>query len=236
MSWCSRSRVRAAALVWTATLALVPPVRAQTAPAGWRRRDDVELAGGVGWLGPVALGDRDAELRANSTIADPYRLFSSETRVGGAPFFDARVGVALSRRYVVEGRVAYSRSELATTVSADVEQARPLTAVESVGEYLVEGGVAVRLTGLAFARVLPFAAAGAGYTRGLHDGRAFIEEGRAYYVGGGVRRTFFTRVRGGLRSAGWRVDGRLYLQSGGLSADEGVRVRPAVGASVFVSF
>jgi hypothetical protein len=135
--------------------------------------------------------------------------------------------------------VGYSRSELGTTVSADAERASSLTAVESVGEYLVEGGVAVQLDRLAFAQVRPFAAAGAGYRRRLHDRRAFIEEGRAYYVGGGVRRAFLTRLtrqQGGLRSAGWRVDGRLYLLSGGLSAGEGVHLRPAISASFFVTF
>jgi hypothetical protein len=239
MFWFSRSKAagRGAFVLAAAVVVLAVQASAQTVPAPASASEGrVELAAGFGWLGAVALGERDGALRGNASPAEPFRLFSSETRLAGAPSVDGRVTVALNPRYGVEGRVAYARPELRTSLSADFEHAPPLTATEAVSEFLVEGGIAVRLTGVRAARMSTFVTGGAGYRRQLHDGRTFIEESTVYYAGGGLRRVFLSRPQGALRSVGWRAEGRLYLLSGGAFADEGVRPRPAAGASIFVTF
>jgi hypothetical protein len=195
-----------------------------------------EVSGGVGWFGSIDLGERDALLRANGPRSQTSTLFDARARLGDAPTFDGRVSVGLTPVVAVEGRFLHARSELAATLSGDFEQAASLTATEPLSEYLIEGGATLRLMSLEFARMLPFVAAGGGYRRQLHDGRALVEEGKAFYVGGGVRRPFFTRPRGGVRSVGWRVDARLYLLSGVLGEDDNLRPRPSAGVSLFVTF
>ena len=240
MSWSKPGNVRRTRVLVLAALVAMPPVAwAQPSPpaaAGGTTSTRIELAGGVGWLGGVALGDRDASLRPNSTSAEPFRLFASETRAEGTPSVHARVGVALGRRYQLEGQLSYTRPDRTTTVSADVEQARSLSAPEPVSEYLAEGGLAVWLPRASFAGVIPFVAGGAGYRRQLHEGRAFIEQGSVFYAGGGLRRALLSRSSGRFRAAGWRVDGRLYVLSSESSADDEMPLRPAVSASLFVGF
>jgi hypothetical protein len=195
-----------------------------------------EVSGGVGWFGSLDLGERDAVLRPNGPRSQTFALFNARPRLGDGPTFDGRVSVMLTPGVAVEGRFLHARSELAASLSCDVEGAASLTATEPLSEYLVEGGATLRLTSLEFARMLPFVAAGGGYRRQLHDGRALVEEGKAFYVGGGVRQPFFTRALGGVRSVGWRVDARLYLLSGVLAEDDDLHPRPSVGASLFVAF
>ena len=54
--------------------------RAQTTEPPLRR---LELAAGIGFLGGAPLGDADADLRSG-TLHDPYRLFTTSSRVLGA--------------------------------------------------------------------------------------------------------------------------------------------------------
>ena len=159
------------------------------------RRVEVGFGGGV--LGGAALGALDANLRANALPPDDYTLFATETRFAAAPFAELQAGVALTRRFGVEARVAFGRPELRTSVSADVEGAPPLTVVERVDQYLIEGAVIVMFDELRLGGAVPFATAGAEYLRQLHERGTVVEEGHVYNVGGGMKFWLFhaRRVR-----------------------------------------
>jgi hypothetical protein len=117
-----------------------------------------------------------------------------------------------------------------------VEGAPGITLVERLDEYLIDGGINVRLDEFSWKGLTPFAAVGAGYLRQLHEGLSLIEEGRVYYVGGGAKYALFSRLRGVPRAAGARTDVRLNLLSGGITLDESLRAHVSVSGSVFVVF
>lgn len=196
----------------------------------------VEVAAGVGMFGGGSLGSADAAIRSNSTTPAPFRLFSTDSAFVRAPVVEARLGTALSRRYEVEARFSFSRPELRSSISSDVEDAPGLTVVERVDQYLIDGALLVLFDEARLGSAVPFASAGAGYLRQLHEGLTVIESGRVYHVGGGVKHWFLSRARGAVRAAGVRADARLYFFSGGIAVDDGPRPQAAVSASFFAAF
>jgi hypothetical protein len=195
----------------------------------------LEVAAGGGFFRGSALGARDANLRANDAQASPLRLFSTDTDLAGVPFFEGRVGYRLTRRLDVEGRFTRSRPELRTSLSADVESAAALTAVETLDHYLIEAGVTVMLDEFRFGGTVPFVSGGAGYVRQLHEGQTLINQGRDYYVGGGVKHVLVARPRATLKVLGVRAEATLRVLDGDVVFDERVR-RLGLSGSLFVAF
>lgn len=217
-----------------ALLLLAAPALAQPVDPPVRR---VEVTVGGGWLGGAAVGSRDASLRQNASPPEPLRLFSSDTDLSGAPALDAAVGLAFSRRWAVEGGVAFSHPELRTSISGDAEGAPAIAVAERIDQYVVEGRLLVLLEEVRLGgRTVPFVAAGAGYLRQLHEGRTVIEEGHVYHVGGGLKHWLRARGRGFIKAAGLRADARLYVFVAGISFDDGARPHGAVSGAVFVTF
>ena len=211
------------------------PSRAQTAEQRPLKRIDVEFGGGL--LGGASLGKDDANLRANAAEKRPYRVFSADSRFGSAPAMHARVAYALSRRFSVEGGAVFARPRIRTSVSADVEGAAPLAIDEQIDQYFFEGSLLILLEGLRLGqRTIPFAVAGGGYLRQLHEGQTVIEEGRVYHVGGGVKHWLLARDRGFIRAAGLRGDARLYLLAAGIAFHGNTRPRGAASGGVFITF
>jgi hypothetical protein len=219
-------------LIGLCLLAAVPvSSRAQTPEPPLHR---LELAGGIGISGSMTLGARDGDLR--SSASGPYRLFRSSTRQDGAPVLDLHAGFDLTRRWGLQAHMAFGRPEVQTSLSDDAEGAPAITAVEQLDHYLIDGGVVFRLHELDVKGIQPFVTGGAGYLRQLHEGRAEIEEGSVYHVGGGARYWFSTSDRGLFRATGLRGDVRLNILSGGISLDGGSRRYPSLSGSFFVMF
>jgi len=194
-----------------------------------------ELAGGIGVLTGAGLGDQNADLRT-STAGQPYRLFNSSSRIAAAPILDLRAGIALTRRYGVEAHAAYGHPELKTALSSDAEGAPAITAVERLDQYLIDGGGVVRFDEWTVHGFAPFAVAGAGYLRQLHEDLTVTAEGHLFFVGGGVKYGLVSRPRGWLRGIGARADGRVNVLSGGIEIGDSARTHIAVSGSVFVVF
>lgn len=223
----ARRAVLAAALM----LVAAAPAGAQSDPPLRR----LQLAAGIGVLGGATLGTADATLRS-STSSDPYRVFTTSTRLAGAPVLDLRAAIDLSRRFAVEAHALFGHPELRTEATGDVENAPAIVAVERLDHYLIDGGIVVKLDELRVKDWQPFAAAGAGYLRQLHEGLTLTEEGRVFYVGGGARRTLFVRTRGFVRGLGARGDVRLNVLSGGITVDDTARRHLSASGSIFVVF
>lgn len=205
--------------------------RAQTDPPLHR----LQLAAGLGFLGGASLGDADANLRANAT-QDPYRVFATSSRQAGAIALDLRAAVDLTRRLGLEAHAVFGHPELHTDVTGDVENAPAVDAVERLDNYLIDGGIVITLHEFRVNHWLPFAAAGVGYLRQLHEGLTFTEDGHLFYVGGGVRRTFVTRTTGFVRGVGVRGDVRLNVLSGGITIEDKSRNHLLASAGLFVVF
>ena len=198
-----------------------------SAPAG-----RLQVSVGAGWLGGASFGEQPADLRGAS--GNPYRLFESETSLRGTGLFEARGGFAFAKRYAIEGRAAMSKPELQTVVSSDAEASGTFTLVESLDQYIFDGGVLVHLDELEAFGLKPFAIGGFGYVRQLHEEQQLVETGHLFYVGGGVTLPLFSRAQGFIRSVSVRGDLRLNVLS--LELDEDSRSQGSASASLALTF
>jgi hypothetical protein len=218
-----------------ATVLLAWPVAAvaQSRPSG-SGRIDVSVGGGL--LSGATLGASAADLRANSTQPQPFRLFQTDIRFDRSSMVEVRAGYVISPRYIVEGRLGFGRPLLRASLTADAENAPAIDAVEQVDQYVIDVGIVVLLDRFRLGNAVPFATAGGGYLRQLHEGLTVVEEGSVAYFGGGARYPLTTRARGFLRSMGVRGDVRLNLLMDGIALEDGPRPRPAVSGSLYVVF
>jgi hypothetical protein len=216
--------------------AALPPAAAAQSPADNRPVRRLEVAVGGGLFGGAALGEEDANLRANSAGSEPFRLFATESVLTRAPGLDVRAAWSLSRRYSVEGTFSFGRPELQTSISSDAEGAPPLVVVEWIDQYLIDAGLVVMLDELRIGSIVPVVAGGVGYARQLHEGRTLIENGYFVHVGGGLRHWLFTRGRGLLKGAGLRGDARLVILDDAVAVDDSPRSHGAISGGLFVVF
>ena len=127
-----------------------------------------------------------------------------------------------------------SKPELQTVVSSDAEASGTFTLVESLDQYILDGGVLVHLDELEAFGLKPFAIGGFGYVRQLHEEQQLVETGHLFYVGGGVTLPLFSRAQGFIRSVSVRGDLRLNVRS--LELDEGSRSQGSASASLALTF
>jgi len=219
-----------ASLVAVLVLLAASAARAQTDPPLHR----LQLGAGVGFFGGATLGDADASLRTSST--EPYQLFATSSRQAGTMALDLHAAVDLTRRVGVEAHTLFARPDLHTSVTDDAESAPPVDAVERLDQYLIDGGIVVRLNEFRMKSWVPFATAGAGYLRQLHEGLTLSEHGHLFYFGGGVRRLLRLRPKGLLRGLGARGDIRLDILSDGITVEDKTRKHLSASASLFVVF
>jgi hypothetical protein len=204
--------------------------RAQSGPPVHR----LQLGAGVGFFGGATLGDADASLRTSSS--DPYQLFATSSRQAGTIALDLHAAVDLTRRFGLEAHTLFARPDVRTSVTDDAEGAPSVDAVERLDQYLIDGGIVIRLSEFRMKSWEPFATGGAGYLRQLHEGLTLSEDGHLFYVGGGVRRVLLLRPKGLLRGLGARGDVRLTILSGGVTVEDKTRNHFSASASVFVVF
>jgi hypothetical protein len=204
------------------------PARAQDAARG-----RFEIAAGVTWTGSMSLGTPAATETAPS---GRFTLFSTSTGLSSATGVEARVGVRLTPRVLVEASSAYSRPVLRAAVSGDVENGAPLTATDTLRQITVDGALVIDvMREERVHRASPFIIAGAGYLRQLHEGDTLAVNGQRYFAGGGVKLLLMSRAHK-LKGVGLRADARALVQRHGASFDERVHTSPLLSASVFLRF
>lgn len=199
------------------------------------RRLEVNFGGGL--IAGADLGDVDANLTANRTTRQPFRLFTTETRAGTTPSVHVRAGFALNRDFAIEGGVMLSRFELRSSTSNDLEGAPSLTIVERVDQYFFDASIVIMLEQWRMGRgTQPFLAAGGGYLRQLHEGLTVIEHGHVYHAGGGVKQWLRARRDRTIRGFGLRADARVYFLVRGISFGADPRSHIAISGSMFAVF
>lgn len=210
-------------------------IEAQTADNRPIRRVEIDAGGGT--LGGAGLGSADANLLANASTKQPFRLFTSDSRLAAAPTWHVRTGFAFSRRFAIEGGVVVSHPDIRTSVSGDLEGAPGLTVAEQVDQYFFDASLIMMLDALKVgSRTVPYAVVGGGYLRQLHEGLTVVEHGQVYHAGGGIKHWLVARDRGRLKALGLRADARLYLLASGISFDQGPRPHGAISGSLFIGF
>jgi len=219
-----------ASLIAVLVLLAASTARAQTDPP----LHHLQLGAGVGFFGGAALGDADASLRTSGT--DPYRLFATSTQQAGTIALDLLAAIDLTRRFGLEAHTQFARPDVRTSITNDVENAPSVDAVERLDQYLIDGGVVIRLNELRMEGWVPLVTAGAGYLRQLHEGLTLSEHGHLFYFGGGVRRVLLLRPKGFFRGLGARGDVRLNILSGGVTVEDKRRNHFSASGGLFVVF
>ena len=218
----------AAWFVVASLLLAAPPLSAQSADG----RVDAGVA--VRWLGGIGF---DRVPASETALANAqYTLFTTDSSLEAAAGIEARVGFRLTSLLRAEASFLYGRPSLQARISADAEGIPDVTVAETIGQYIVEGGVTAQLARWAAGRLAPFASAGAGYLRQLHEGRGLVETGRTYYVGAGIRYPLTLPGRGLVKSSGIRGDVRAEFLENGVALDNAIHIVPSLSASFFVDF
>ncbi len=190
---------------------------------------------GVLWNGRQPVGDKAAT--ETTATGGTSTLFNTSSDLAGAAGVAGRIGVRLTRSLVAEVEAAYLKPQLRIAISGDSESAAAVTAAETIQQFTVGGGVLWYLPGREWSpRFAPFATAGGGYLRQLHEQNTLLETGRYYQFGGGVSTLLVAGRHFHLAGVGVRADVRALIRSKGVAFDGGSKASPAAGASVFVRF
>lgn len=189
-----------------------------------------ELGGDVLWLTGVTFND----VNANETAfgGATRTVFRTSTRLEQAVCPEAKVVVGLTSTIDAEGAVAFGRTHLSSSITTDPEAASASVSAP-VTLYLLQGGVAAHLARWQRGRAAPFASGGIGYLRQLHDGHALVQNGKSWYLGGGLRYPLKDDTARGLNSAALRLELRATILPGGSTVDGATHVLPTVIAGVF---
>jgi hypothetical protein len=219
--------VSRSSLVLLVLLVVLSPVTASAQQSSGRR---TEVGGDVLWLTGVTFKD----VNANETAFGGATrvVFRTSTRLDQAVCPEAKVVVGLASTIDAEGAVAFGRTHLSTSITSDPEAASA-TVSTPLTLYLLQGGVAAHLARWQRGRAAPFASGGIGYLRQLHDGHALVQNGKSWYVGGGVRYPVKDGPARGLSSAALRLELRATILPGGSTVDGATHVLPTVTAGVF---
>jgi hypothetical protein len=201
------------------------------------RRGQLTVSAGMIASGGYPLGDRNAEIRRNSTgTTAPFTLFRADSEIDGVRGVEARIALALTRTLAVEVGGTYGTPQLGVTITQDNE-ADPTTLVsERIEQYTVDVSGVFQLSGVKLGRrARPYVTGGGGYLRQLHAGRLLLETGTTIHLGGGIRYW----LRGGLtptRALGVRADARVVHRSGGVDFEDRSRTYPVFSLLGFVGF
>jgi hypothetical protein len=195
----------------------------------------MEVSGGIEWTAGASFGTTAANEIIASGAAFP--LFSVSSEIGSAIGVEARITKRVWRSIRLEASGSYSRPELRSTTSADVENATAVTATDRLRQITIEGAVLFsRNSWRIGGRAVPFVSAGAGYLRQLHEGDTFAQTGQLYAVGGGVEFPLASRPGKRLTAVGVRADARAVVRSHAAAVDGASHASPAVSVSAYLGF
>jgi hypothetical protein len=206
---------------------------AQEAPS--LREHCVTIDAGAIVLGGYDIGTSSAKLRGNAMgpAPAPFTLLTAHSAVTRTTAPELRVGVSLTRRIAIEFGATVGYPHVGVGISADAESVVQELPGEALEQYLFDGGLNWQLPVSLGRRLAPFASAGAGYLRQLHEDRTFVETGRIYYAGAGAR-YWLRGGHGQAWPAGLRGEFRLNMRRGGIDFEDKMRAYPTISLLFFI--
>jgi hypothetical protein len=225
------SRARIAAFLLAGAML---PASAAFAQGGDPPASRVELGIGAYWIGRQPLGTTTAS--ETTASGGKATLFTASSDLAGASGFAGRAGVRITRSLVVEAEASYVKPQLRIALSGDSEGAAPVTATETIQQYMIGAGVLWYVPMARTARFAPFATAGGGYLRQMHEQATLVDTGHFYQFGGGASVLLVSGRHFGTKGIGARVDARAVIRAKGVAFDGGSKTSPAAGVSLFVRF
>jgi hypothetical protein len=195
----------------------------------------LEVGGGVGWLGSASAGDVDAT--ETTGTGGQSTIFKTSTTLAASAALRLNAGYKLSEAFEAEGLVSFGKPRLKTSVTNDIENASPITAEETLSEYMFGGGLLWYLPIKdVHSRARIFVAGHAAYVRQLHEANTLAVTGQEYEFAGGLKFFFPGHAASHLKGFGIRGDAGLAIRTHGLFFDDRARYSPAVTGGVFVRF
>lgn len=192
-----------------------------------------EIGGGGVFLGGSDLGNRTAELTANTgTTGSPSTFFVTDSRLTSSSGVQGHLAVFVTRALAIEGGVRLSRPTFQIRLSEDVESAPNVTAEEKITQYVFDGSAVWHFKdGVHDKGAVPFIFGGVGYFRELHDEGALVEDGPEYHAGGGVKWWL-----GWGRTLGIRAEAGISVRDNSADVENGRHVVPIVAGSLIWRF
>lgn len=216
-----------AALAAAVGLLQAVPARAQTAaPTGWHNIDITIAATGTG---SSPLASMDVTLVAPN--GSPYVFYRMSDRVTVGKGVELHLTLPLFGPVRVEASGSFSRSQLETATSGDVEGADAVTATSRLSRFTVEGSVLwlVKRGG----RLQLFVRGGGGWMRELAANDVLKRDGGTASVGGGMIWWWRSQGLGPFKRLGLRAEARARgLRTGEWFGNHNIKVVPAVTAGV----
>ena len=215
--------------------AMLVELFAAVASAQTARRDErkAEVDVGLVWTGGGSFGSRAASLTAPD--GSPYVLFSTTNEISAGVGPEAHLTFRVTRHLRAEATGSWTRPELRSRISSDVEGVGAITSTLGVSAFTAEGSAV-----WCFQRrgkLEPFLRGGAGWLRELTRDKLLSANAVIASGGGGVKYWWRERDRGLLKRLGLRLDLRLVTRSGGLSLGTGRRlISPAATMGAIVGF
>jgi hypothetical protein len=188
---------------------------------------------GLLWIGTQPLGEKAAT--ETTAAGGAQALFTSSSELAGAAGGAARAGVRVTRTLVAEAEASYIKPPLRIAISGDTEGAAAVTAAETLMQFTI-GADLLWYVPVRTPRVAPFALAGGGYLRQVHEAATLLETGRYYQFGGGVSVLLISGRHVRTKGVGARADVRAVTRSNGVAFEGGSKTSPAAGVSLFVRF
>ena len=219
-----------------AVAAMASPALAQsTAQAASVRprtpRVDIAIQGA--WIGPVSFGESSMDLLRPD--GSPLTVFRSENRLASGLGTEVHVAFPARQRLTVELSGTWTRADLESRISGDIEDAEDVTVSEALDRVTAEGSLV--WTWRTTRRTSWFVRGGAGWMREMAARGLLREDGVIVNAGAGLRYWWRERPRGALRRLGLRFEGRASIRSSGLSLGEQTsRIAPVFSGGLILGF
>lgn len=209
-------------------LSWAAPALAQ--PAQPRR--PMEIGGGLVWIAPRSLGSIDASLL--DADGDPVTLFSADVETAAGLGLEVILSQEVASRLDVEVLGGWTRFDVRTVVTDDLEDVPEIALTETLTRYSIEGGVLWRFAGTG--RTAWFVRGSGGWMRETASDMSLAENG--WVATGAVGfKYWMSRRPTGQDRVGIRAEMRLLYRRDGIALDDGdFRIWPAGAASAVVRF
>jgi hypothetical protein len=227
-------RERLTRVVWVlaALVCVARAAPAQTAVTGPERRGpafELDVAGV--FTVPVTLGQSTATYRRPD--GSLFALFRTDDRAAAGLGAEVHAGVGISSRISVEGTAGWSRTELRSEITSDVEGSTGDVLSDRITRFKAEGSVVCTLVQKGATSF--FARGGVGLMRELSSDGIYAVNGTIGNAGAGVK--YWKHTSSGRRRLGLRVEGRAAIRARGISVGSSTTViAPEISGGVMFGF
>jgi hypothetical protein len=212
-----------------AASAQTPASPAAQRPSGPR----LDVATTLSLVGPTSFGQSAEQLLRPD--GSNLTVFRADNRLAAGIGVEVHLGFPARRRLMAELTGSWSRADLQSRISGDIEDVEDVTLGQRLHRFSAEGSVV--WTWRARGRASYFVRGGAGWMRELVADGLLTADAVVTNVGAGMKYWWRERPRASVRRIGLRLEGRANVRSSGLSLDQSSRhVAPVLSGGLIFGF